>query len=87
MERLIDDLIIIQDDLGSTDKNEIHSMYGKNTHESDENLVTEFVFTSPGNVVFSSVHATGIMIQILEITTLRIRIGATWPFNLLNLSS
>ena len=41
---MIDDLIIIQDDLGLTNKNESHSMYGKNLHASDKSLVTEFVF-------------------------------------------
>ena len=41
MEQLIDDLIMIQDDLDLTKKNEIHLMYGKNSHTSDKSLVTD----------------------------------------------
>ena len=46
IEQLIDDLIIIQDNLGLTYKDESHSMYGKNPHASDKSLVTDLVFTS-----------------------------------------
>ena len=43
---LIDHLIIIQDSFDLTNENEMHMLHDKNLHASDENLVTEFVFTS-----------------------------------------
>ena len=59
---------------------------GTETRSRSLNLFLQ-VASTPSFYQRAPVYVTGVMIQILEIITLRTRIGAIWPSNLLNLSS